>query len=1087
MKKLFFSLCLILSATYFHSQNALWLRYPALSPDGNTVLFCYKGDIYRVNSTGGEAVPVTLSEAYDFSPVWSPDGQSFAFSSDRYGNYDLFLASANGGAAKRLTYNSSGDLPCSFTPDGKNIVFTATRLDDAKSIYFPYGRLNEVYQVSVNGGQESQLTTVPMEMVRMDKAGKRWLFQDKKGGEDPLRKHHTSSITRDLWMLDKSNNKYTQLTNFEGEDRNPLWSSDEKEMYYLSEKSGSYNIWKCSIDNPSNAQAVTKFTKHPVRHLSMASNGTMAFSFDGEIYIMAPGSEAKKINISIRTDERYNEIKNEVITSGATEFDISPDGKETVFVVRGEVFVASLETGITKRITNTPEQERSVSFSNDGKKILYAAERGNSWGIYQTLRIREDEQHFFSSTILKEEALVVNSEENFQPRFNHDGNEVAYLENRTAVKVYNLKTKQSRLILPWDKNYSYTDGDQWFDWSPDGKYLLVQYLEGSWIGQVGLVDASGNGKVTNLTQSGYGAGDARWVNEGQAILYTTTKNGMKSHGSWGFQADAYALFLTKAAHEWYNMSKDELMILKEKKEKEKKEKEKEKEKEKDKLKEKKASTEHLDKAEIKPVKIEWDYLNERKERLTIHSSILADACMTHDGEALYYLAKFENGFDLWVNKFHDKETKLYMKLNAGWAGGIRIDKENKNLYLIADGKVIRISLDKNEKKEVRFAADMTIDPAKERAHLFEHAWRQVDRKFYVKDLQGTDWAFYKKEYAKFLPHINNNHDFAELLSELLGELNASHTGGRFAKRYVNPDETATLAAFYDKTYTGKGVKIEEIIDKSPLIQDGSQIKAGTIIEKIDNRNITSDTTLDVLLNRKAGKYILLSCFDDKTGKRWEETVKPIAPSAIGELLYNRWVKKMEDMVEKTSKGRIGYVHVQGMNDESFRQVYEKALGKYGTKEALIVDTRFNGGGWLHDDLATFLNGKKYMEFEPRGQKLGEEPQFKWRRPSVVMISEGNYSDAHMFPYVYKALKIGKLVGMPCPGTGTAVWWENLMDPTIIFGIPQVGMKGLDGKYLENQQLDPDIKVANEFEKASNGIDQQIEAAVNELIKQVDGK
>ena len=172
-----------------------------------------------------------------------------------------------------------------------------------------------------------------------------------------------------------------------------------------------------------------------------------------------------------------------------------------------------------------------------------------------------------------------------------------------------------------------------------------------------------------------------------------------------------------------------------------------------------------------------------------------------------------------------------------------------------------------------------------------------------------------------------------------------------------------------------------------------------------------------------------------------------------------------------------------MNTESFKVVYEDALGRNGSKKALIVDTRFNGGGWLHDDLATFLAGKKYMTFMPRGQKIGDEPQFKWRRPSAVVMSESNYSDAHMFPYTYHALGIGKLIGMPVPGTGTAVWWETMQNG-MVFGIPQIGMLGNDGKFLENNQLEPDIKVANDPGIMSKGRDQQLEAAVKELLVEI---
>ena len=197
-------------------------------------------------------------------------------------------------------------------------------------------------------------------------------------------------------------------------------------------------------------------------------------------------------------------------------------------------------------------------------------------------------------------------------------------------------------------------------------------------------------------------------------------------------------------------------------------------------------------------------------------------------------------------------------------------------------------------------------------------------------------------------------------------------------------------------------------------------------------------------------------------------------------------ERREEMVEKLSGGRIGYVHVEGMDSPSFREVYSNALGKYRTCEALIVDTRHNGGGWLHDDLATFLDGKAYIEFKPRGQYIGTEPYSKWTKPSCVLVCEDNYSDASGFPYTYRTLGIGKLIGTPVPGTMTAVWWETQINSSIVFGIPEVGSWGIkEGRFLENYQLEPDILVNNDPASVLEGKDQQLEAAVKEMLRQVD--
>jgi len=334
-----------------------------------------------------------------------------------------------------------------------------------------------------------------------------------------------------------------------------------------------------------------------------------------------------------------------------------------------------------------------------------------------------------------------------------------------------------------------------------------------------------------------------------------------------------------------------------------------------------------------------------------------------------------------------------------------------------------------------------------------------------------------------LPFINNNHDFAEMMSEMLGELNASHTGCRFSPPQVNTDATAYLGLFLDETYAGNGLKIAEIIAKSPLDNAKSKVKAGCIIEKIDDAVVRADMDFYQLLNRKNGQLTLLSVFDPKTNTRFEEAVKPITRGEENELIYQRWVENRRKEVEATSGGKIGYVHVRGMNDQSYRTVVDEVLGKHIDKDALIVDTRFNGGGWLHDDLATFLSGKKYMDMVPREQKMGLEPMRKWTKPTTVLVGESNYSDAHLFPVTFKAYDIGKTVGMPVPGTGTAVWWEQQIDPTLVFGIPQVGMVDLNGKYMENTQFEPDIKIKNDPEIILKGKDQQIEKAVQDLLLQ----
>ena len=1091
VKRLLFPLSILillfLNSIGQQANTTLWLRYPAISPDGSTIAFSYKGDLYKVSSKGGNATILTTNPAYDFMPVWSPDGKTIAFASNRFGNFDIFALPADGGSPTRLTFYSSNEFPSGFSIDGKNVLFSAQIQDNYKSILFPYALLTELYSVPVDEGRITQIFTTPAENANYSADGKLIAYTDKKGYEDPWRKHHTSSVTRDIWIYDTQTGKHKKISSFIGEDRNPVFSADGKSLYYLTEQWGSFNVALVNIESENASKQLSFFDKHPVRFLTKSNNDLLCYQYNGELYTQPVTGKPQKVNINVISDQTETALKYETQTKGATEMNVSPDGKEIAFIIRGDVFVTSTDYGTTKRITKTPEQERSVSFSPDGKKLLYASERAGSWKIYQTSIISKDEPNFSLSTLLKEDPIVELQEEAFQPAYSPDGKEVAFLKERTTLCVINLESKKIRTVLDGKYNYSYSDGDQWYQWSPDSKWFAVNFNEYSlWYdSEVGLVNADGSGKFFNLTNSGYADNNPKWMMGGKAIIWFNDKMGMRSHGSWGSEFDVYGMFLTQEAFDEFNLTKQEAELLKDKKKKEKEEKDKaDKEKDKD-SKDKKVKEEKKDSG-VELLKFELDNLDDRKVRLTINSSNISDAILTPEGDKLYYLSKFEKGFDLWVRNIKDNETKLLLKID-GYAGDLQIDKDGKNLFLLSGGSLMKIEISSNKQTNINFKAEFDVNYPAERAYIFDHIWRQISKKFYDEKLHNIDWQFYKNEYTKFLPNINNNFDFAEMVSEMLGELNGSHTGCRYSPNYDNADKTASLGVFYDNTYSGNGLKIAEIIEKSPLIDAKSKIKAGSIIEKIDGAEILAGKDFYSLLNRKAGKQVLLDMFNPTTGERWSETVKPISIGEENDLLYHRWVNNCKSETEKLSNGRIGYIHVRGMNSESFRDVYSELLGRYVNKEAIIIDTRFNGGGWLHDDLATLLSGKKYANFVPRGQYIGSEPIAKWSKPSIVIISEGNYSDAHAFPFTYKALNIGKLVGMPVPGTMTAVWWETQQDPSLVFGIPQIGVKDMNGNYLEGNQTEPDIKVAISPEDVVNGNDTQLKAAVEDLLKQLESQ
>lgn len=1086
MKKILLSAAAcVLTGWALAQESPLWMRNCTISPDGTTIAFTYKGDIYTVPVSGGRAMQLTSHPAYDTAPVWSPDSKKIAFASDRMGSLDVFIVSREGGVPQRLTTHSGSETPIVFKDNG-HVLFAAAIQPSAEDMQFPSGTFNQVYEVSVEGGRPRMFSSMPMEHISIRKDGKQWLYQDKKGYEDPWRKHHKSSIARDVWMYTPGTpGSYAKLTAFRGEDRDPVWAPDGESFYYLSEENGTFNVFKRRLGSASSTQ-ITRHTVNPVRFLSIAENGTLCYGLDGEIYTLAPGKQPKKVKIEIMSDRLDRDVIRQVLQNGVSEMAVSPDGDEIAFIVHGDVYVTSVEYKTTKQITDTPEQERDVDFSPDGRSLVYASERDGLWQIYQASLVKEDEKQFTYATEIKEERLTKSSKTSFQPQYSPDGKEVAFLEDRTAIRVMNLKSKKVRTVMDKKYQYSYSDGDQWFQWSPDSKWILSDFIGvGGWNNKdIVLLKADGKGEMHNLTQSGYNDGRAKWVLGGKAMIWSSDRAGFRSHGSWGAESDVYIMFFDLEAYEKFRMN-DEDLALYEEAEKERKMKEAKEKAEQDKKKKgkKHKKDDKKEKEEEETLTFDLENCRDRVMRLTANSSLLGDALLSKDGNMLYYLTSFEGPQDLWVRDLKEGSTRILVK---GIGRGYLVQSKQGGIFICGGGGMREIDMRSGRPERIEFEAFFNYRPYAEREYIFEHAWQQVKDKFYMKDLHGVDWNGYKKVYEKFLPYINNNYDFAEMLSELLGELNASHTGARYSGR-GGAMPTASLGVFYDETYKGDGLKIKEIPAKSPFAQIKTKVTEGCIIEQIDGREVKKGEDYFPLLEGKVGRKIRLAVYNPDTKERFEETIRGIGAGQWNEVLYHRWVERNRTEVERLSGGRLGYIHIEAMNSESFRETYSELLGRYRHKEAVVVDVRHNGGGWLHEDLMVLLGGKEYQRFVAQGQYIGSDPFNQWTKPSCMLVCEDNYSNAHGTPQLYQALKLGKLVGAPVPGTMTAVWWENQIDPSLVFGIPQVGCVDMEGNYAENHELEPDVLIYNSPADVLQGRDAQLEAAVKTLLDELPAK
>ena len=1083
MKKLLtaFAMLLFVGGTLY--AQPLWLRYNAISPKGDKIAFTYMGNIYVVDAQGGMAKQITTTTSYDYNPVWSNDGSKIAFASDRNGNFDVYVVGVEGGAAARVTTNSTAEVPMAFSSDDKYIYYTASLQKNAENAQFAAAWMKELYKAPVTGGRPELVTTATVCSVSFDKDGKSFLYYDRKGSENEWRKHQVSSVARDLVYYDAKKNTHTILTTNIGEDRDPRFVPGKNgEMVFLSERVNDecMNVFRGDYRNPQQAKQITFFEKYPVRFLTVANDGTLCFGYQGEIYTQKVDGKPEKVKIDIVND--WQNVPERGKFGRAGSIVMTPDGKQFAFVSRGEIFVTADEFTTTKQITNTAAAESSPSLAPDGRTLVYCSERDGYYSLYTAKIVRKEDPNFAYATLVKEERLFPEDGiERTYPQFSPNGKEIAFIESRSVLKVLNLDTKAVRQITDGVQHHGTTASKFSYQWSPDGKWFCLDLTTNGRdpYTDVGIVSAAGDMKIHNITDNGYITSRPRWAMDGNAIIFTSNRYGMRSHASWGSQNDAFVAFLNQDAYDRFTMSKEEYALLKQEEKAAKDLANKSDKKDDPKA---KADAKKEDKPS-KDIVVEIDGLDERIIRLTPMSSNVSSGALSKDGEKFYFIASFEKGQDLWEVDVRERGIKILKKGIGG--GTLAFDDKGENLFLLSGAGIQKINTKSGNTTQIRYDNTMTLDHAAERKYMFDHIFLQQAHRYFNVDNHGADFVQIKKDFEPFLPHINNNYDFAELMSEVLGELNVSHSGSRFrGYTFSNPDATANFGVLFDINYKGDGLKVAEVLAGGPFDKKVSKLKAGDVIESIDGVKVTKDMDYFPLLNHKAGVQVLVGLYSPKDGKRWEELVKPISSSTLSNLMYERWVKHNAEMVDKLSNGQLGYVHIKGMNDASFRDIYSDILGKYNKRKGMVIDTRFNGGGRLHEDIEILFSGEKYLEQVIRGKVSCVMPSRRYVKPSIMLIGEANYSNAHGTPWVYNYKKMGKLVGMPVPGTMSTVTWEDLQDETLYFGLPVIGYRAEDGTYLENTQLEPDIKVRNSVEKLELGRDEQLEAAVKALLEDV---
>ena len=1084
--RLLLALALLGVATAQATDNSLWLREPAISPDGTKIAFRFQGQIFIVPAAGGDALPLTQGGFHSGTPVWSPDSSTIAFAADRFGPMNIFAVPATGGDAKRLTWYSQDEKPSSFTPDGKAVLFSSKRLGDAQQTFAMPNRFeqgNQLYQVPVAGGRDTLVLPNAALDARFDAQGKRLLYTGA-SIEQPFRKGQTSSAARQVYVYDAASGRHERLTNDIHESRDAVWSP-EGDVYYLGEASGSLNVWRLSLTDRKPVQ-VTSFSGDPVRSLSISRGGDLAFSFGGELY---------RLRHDAKTPER---VEVDILRTAfpgsrasiATNFDDlvpSPTGREIALVVRGDIFVTSMDGKYVKRITKGPGEARDPSFSPDGRKLAYAAERDGHWNLYETSLVDAEEKTFSESTRIAELLLYAGDDDALSPEYAPDGRHVAYVANRESVRVLDVASKADIEILPKGLNYSYTDWSWWLSWSPDSKWLALP-VQPSWsVTNVAVAPADGHAAAIRVSPSGEHQTEAEWSHDGGLLMFAANADGLRWTAGTIWSADVEAVFASRKARDEFEarlripVVGDNPPVTNEPPTAAATGDQKDT-----------GSGEAKSGGAAKPAEIlafDPEGVEDRVIKLSQQPATLVYYGFLSDGVSVLTVERRPNPQEdgtmltATVRDLRQGRSRfLFSGLPCNPFTPVRMSKDQKKLFFLQREGITEVDTAKGTTRLIRVSADTTRDESEARKSAFDQFWTLTRKKFYDPHLNGVDWDAARLKYERFLPSITDTRDLAELLSEMSGDLDASHTGGRV--RIVAPlaERTASLGLIYDERYQGPGMKVAEILAEGPFDANGSELKAGDVIREIDGEAVPDEGGVRRVLRGRARQLVAITA-EHPDGRRFTERHVAVTLEREQELAVKRWIKRKRDYVVAKSCGRLGYVYVADMDAKSYRQAFSEVFGRFQKADGLVVDIRYNGGGNLHNQLLTLLSGKAYMSYAPlRGGPSQDEPRDRWTKPSAVIMNAVSYSDASVFPQAYSDLKLGPLVGDPVAGTGTFVWWvDSNIIPGLTYGLPQVPIRKLDGALIENSDIVPDIPVASDPTAWEKGTDPQLDAAMQALL------
>lgn len=1054
MKKTIISLLTAFSIIGISAQDkSYFLSSPSLSPDGKTAYFSYDGDIWKVDSNGGNASRITALDGEEINPRLSPDGKWLAFSSNQYGNYDVYVMPAEGGNIKQLTFHTGRDEMESWSWDSKTIYFTSGRNNNFGSFKTtiegktPQKLFNNYFN-NTNG-----LVETP--------AGEYLFTSSSESAHQVQRKRYKGENNPDILGYNPKSNSFKQYTNYEGKDFNP--SVDKNGIIYFisDENNGEYNLYK--LENGTKT-SLTQFDTSIKKPSVSADGSKVIFEKDYQLYIYDIASKnTKPLNVSLNTNKTLEKEQNFNVENNISYYDVSPDGKKMAFISRGVVFVSDIEGKFAQQVSDGKERAMEVKWLKDNRTLLYS----QTYNGYQNwFTIPADGKG-------QSKQLTEDLRNNRNITFNSDLSKAVYLSGRDEVRLLDLKSFKSTTIVK-DEIWAFQNSRPSF--SPNNEYVLFSAKRNFEL-DIFIYNIK-KGQTLNLTNTGVSEEDPVWSPNGRYIYFASDRTnpsyplGMQKSNIYRMALDWF--------DEPFKSEKFDNLFTEEKKETKPSDKDKDKKNKKEdgKDKEKKEEKEPV----IKELKVNPEDTLDRIELVTDRYGYQDDPAVFSDDkkEILLFNSNQDNGKrQLFKKVFTDfepaKSEKVFDK------AAYYLTKNEKNLFALIEGNIYKTTVAalKPEKINIQYSFDK--DLASEFTQMYAEAWTGVEENFYDEKFHGIDWKAKKEQYAKYLPYVHNRNDLRILLNDLLGELNSSHTGfsstGKEEAMFLNYFTNETGIIFKkDQPYT-----VESIVRKSPAYRSGVDIKPGDQLISVNGKKIDPNENRETYFTSPKKQDELVLTFS-RDGKNITTKVHPISNGELKALLYDDWIYNNHQRVDKLSNNRIAYSCMKNMSTDELDRFLLDMVEQENRKDAVILDLRYNTGGNVHDKVLNFLSQKPYLQWKYREGKMTTQPNFAPSgKPIVLLINEASLSDAEMTAAGFKALKLGKIIGQDTYRWIIFTSAKGLVDGSS-YRLPSWGTYTLDGQNLEKTGVKPDIYVKNTFMDRLQDNDPQLERAVQEILK-----